>query len=644
MCIYVFQAMAFSNKQSNLVEKGDLSPLTTKLQQAWLQSQLPKVQKNESSPFSFNTSHRVQYQIDAEPLIHKSLSSHLLEKFFSPLLYSYSTKDSIQSSSFPNHEPLSPKALTNDGDLKFGEEFEPNTITYFDAILMEEDIDDKLCMGIECSVSQALQKEFADLIGEDFVPPINGTDISGNMEVAGEIDSNNICNNESFDINQLPQELFEDHLVHEYGNILGENDLQNEYISAGMAMCFPHGGEKVQHNVDFAFEFGDDNHLPILLLRCGEAIKQNDLEVATQIITKLRELSSPNGNGVQRMAHYVTNALVAKMSGTGAQLYTSLENNNPSTGTTLRAYRSIVMDVPYMKFGIQFCTTQILDAFKGATHVHVIDYGILYGLHLPCLIQELGKRPEGPPHLRITGIDHLREPGSTSSERVQETGQRLAKFAKLCGVPFEYIAIAKEWENVTLDELDLKEREVLAIVCFFRLQHLLDNQVVPTNPRLFILKMIQTMNPKVFVTGVENASCNEPFFMSRLSKTIKHYSIHFDTLDVVTSSISEQHRIIFEKEILGRQILNIIACEGTSRVERFESYKQWQRCIQRSGFIQRPLPFKNATQKVNYESILGSYDKRFGIGKDDGWLFIGWKNEIMCAFSTWKPVPLRMKV
>jgi hypothetical protein len=267
MCIYVFQAMAFSNNQSNLVEKGDLSPLTTKLQQAWLQSQLPKVQKNESSPFSFNISHRVQYQIDAEPLIHKSLSSCLPEKFFSPLLYSYSTKDSIQRSSFPNHEPLSSKALTNVGDLKFGEESEPNTITYFDAILMEDDIDDKLCMHIECTVSQALQKEFAKLIGEDVVPPINRTNICGNMEVGGEIDSDNICNNESFDINQLPQELFEDHLVHEYGNILGENDSQNEYINAEVAMCFPHGGEKVQHNVDFAFEFGDDNHLPILLLK-----------------------------------------------------------------------------------------------------------------------------------------------------------------------------------------------------------------------------------------------------------------------------------------------------------------------------------------------------------------------------------------
>jgi hypothetical protein len=43
--------MAFSNKQSNLVEKGDLLPLTTKLQQARLQSQLPKVQKIEPSFF-----------------------------------------------------------------------------------------------------------------------------------------------------------------------------------------------------------------------------------------------------------------------------------------------------------------------------------------------------------------------------------------------------------------------------------------------------------------------------------------------------------------------------------------------------------------------------------------------------------------
>ncbi len=185
MCIYIFQAAIFSNKQSNLVEKGDLSPLTTKLQQTWLQLQFTKVEQIESSPFSFNTSHRVQYQIDVEPLIHKSLSSHLPQKKKIPILYSYSTKDSLRYFSFPNHEPISSKALTNVGDLEFGEESKPNTMTYFDVMFMEEDIDDKLCMGIERGAYHALQKEFVNLIGEDFVPPINGTNICGSMEVGG---------------------------------------------------------------------------------------------------------------------------------------------------------------------------------------------------------------------------------------------------------------------------------------------------------------------------------------------------------------------------------------------------------------------------------------------------------------------------
>lgn len=61
-----------------------------------------------------------------------------------PLLYSYSTNDSLQCSSFPNHEPLSSKALTNVGDFKFGEESEPNTMICFNAMLMKEDIGDKL--------------------------------------------------------------------------------------------------------------------------------------------------------------------------------------------------------------------------------------------------------------------------------------------------------------------------------------------------------------------------------------------------------------------------------------------------------------------------------------------------------------------
>ncbi len=44
--------------------------------------------------------------------------------------------------------------------------------------------------------------------------------------------------------------------------------------------------------------------------RCAEAIGQNNVKNANGIIAELHDHSSSNGNGVQRMAHYVTTALV----------------------------------------------------------------------------------------------------------------------------------------------------------------------------------------------------------------------------------------------------------------------------------------------------------------------------------------------
>jgi hypothetical protein len=42
----------------------------------------------------------------------------------------------------------------------------------------------------------------------------------------------------------------------------------DEYTKARVVMCLQHsGGERVQHNLNFSFEFGDDNHLPNLVLK-----------------------------------------------------------------------------------------------------------------------------------------------------------------------------------------------------------------------------------------------------------------------------------------------------------------------------------------------------------------------------------------
>lgn len=70
----------------------------------------------------------------------------------------------------------------------------------------------------------------------------------------------------------------------------------------------------------------------------------------------------------------------------------------------LRANRLYVDNCPYIKLKYFFSMKSILDAFEGATRVHVINYGMMFGIEFPSLIQHLSMRPGGAPHFRLTGI------------------------------------------------------------------------------------------------------------------------------------------------------------------------------------------------------------------------------------------------
>jgi hypothetical protein len=94
------------------------------------------------------------------------------------------------------------------------------------------------------------------------------------------------------------------------------------------------------------------------------------------------------------------------------------------------------------------------------------------------------------------GIDKPQS-GFTPSAKIRETGRRLARLAECKGVPFEYHAIAEKWEAITPAHLMLREDEVLAVNCMFRLRHTLDETVTAASPRETLLNRIRSMNPKV---------------------------------------------------------------------------------------------------------------------------------------------------
>ena len=81
--------------------------------------------------------------------------------------------------------------------------------------------------------------------------------------------------------------------------------------------------------------------------------------------------------------------------------------------------------------------------------------------------------------------------------------------------------------------------------------------------------------------------------------------------------------------------MNVIACEGSERVERPETYRQWQVRNLNAGFRQLPLN-QELTKKLKTKVKLG-YHKDFLVDEDGNWLLQGWKGRVLFASSCWIP-------
>ncbi|KAF8019223.1 hypothetical protein BT93_G0031 [Corymbia citriodora subsp. variegata] len=371
-----------------------------------------------------------------------------------------------------------------------------------------------------------------------------------------------------------------------------------------------------------------------LLCSCAQAVAVEDRNNANQYLKQIKQHASPFGDGSQRLAHSFAEALQARMDCTGAQMYTELGSKRKSSTEMLKAYRAYLSVFPFQRFAIIFSNHMILSISEKATKLHIIDFGILYGFQWPALIHCLARRAGGPPKLRITGIE-LPQSGFRPAERVQETGRRLAKYCERFNVPFEFNAIAQKWETIRIEDLKISSDEVVAVNCLFRFKNLLDETVIVNSPRDHVLKLVHRIRPRIFVHSILNGSFNACFFVSRFREVLFHYSALFDAFD---AKLPREHpmRLVFEREFFSREALNVIACEGTERVERPETYKQWQIRNMRAGF--RPLPLDPVIMKKLKSKLKEGYLDDFVVDRDGHWMLQGWKGRILYASSCWEPV------
>ncbi|XAR58978.1 hypothetical protein NMG60_11014582 [Bertholletia excelsa] len=374
-----------------------------------------------------------------------------------------------------------------------------------------------------------------------------------------------------------------------------------------------------------------------LLISCAQSVAADDRRSANKLLKLVRQHSSPTGASSQRLAHVFASSLEARLGETGSKIRTSLASRRRSAAEELKAYQLYLSACPFRKMSIFLATEMIADlALKFHNKkLHVIDFGILYGFQWPILIQRLAELlPDGYPQLRITGIE-LPQSGFRPAEMIEETGRRLAKYCERFNVPFRYNALAvQKWESIKVEDLHIGNDEVIVVNCLSRLKNLLDETVVDDSPRDAALKLIRKINPNIFILNEVNGSYTSPFFFLRFREALKHYSSLFDMLEANVDGEDEE-RMNLEQEFFGREIMNVVACEGMERVERPETYKRWQARIARVGF--KMLPLDQELMKKLRGKVKGKYHKDFTIDEDGQWMLQGWKGRILCGSSCWVP-------
>ncbi|KAF5734834.1 GRAS family transcription factor [Tripterygium wilfordii] len=367
-----------------------------------------------------------------------------------------------------------------------------------------------------------------------------------------------------------------------------------------------------------------------LLAACVEAIGSKNVGVINHFIAKLGDLASPRGSPISRLSAYYTEALALRVSRLWPHFFhitppRELDRLDDESGTALRFLNQVS---PILKF-IHFTANEILlRAFEGKDRVHIIDFDIKQGLQWPSFFQSLASRTNPPSHVRLTGIGEFKQD-------LNETGDRLAGFAAALNLPFEFHPVVDRLEDVRLWMLHVKEGESVAVNCIFQLHKTLYD--VNGGVLRDFLGLIRSTNPSMVVMAEQEAEHNAPHLETRVCSSLKYYSAIFDSIDASLPLDSPMRMKI--EELFAREIRNIVACEGSDRFERHETFEKWRKLMEQGGFRCTGVDEREMLQSQMLLKMYSSEEYRvIKQGQDGAALTLGWLDQPLYTVSAWAPI------
>ncbi|TKY47402.1 DELLA protein GAI [Spatholobus suberectus] len=361
------------------------------------------------------------------------------------------------------------------------------------------------------------------------------------------------------------------------------------------------------------------------LMACAEAVQQENPKLADALVKHVGILAASQAGAMRKVASYFAQALAHRIYGIFPE-----ETLDSSVSDVLHMH--FYESSPYLKFAHFTANQAILEAFATAGRVHVIDFGLKQGMQWPALMQALALRPGGPPSFRLTGIG---PPQPNNTDALQQVGLKLAQLAQTIGVQFEFRGfVCNSLADLDPNMLKIRPGEDVAVNSVFELHRMLARPGSVDK----VLDTVKKIKPKIVTIVEQEANHNGPVFLDRFTEALHYYSSLFDSLEGTSSSTgsgSPSQDLLMSELYLGRQICNVVACEGVDRVERHETLAQWRGRMGSAGFEPVHLG-SNAFKQASMLLALFAGGDGYGVEENNGCLMLGWHTRPLITTSAWK--------
>lgn len=380
-----------------------------------------------------------------------------------------------------------------------------------------------------------------------------------------------------------------------------------------------------------------------LLLTCAKHASSGNLHRADDCLRKISSLASVSGDSMQRLSARFASALAIRLVKRWPGLhkamnYTQLPKQELDQGAKPLFGRAF----PYLGFSYAIIARTLIKAMMGERVIHLVDLGSGdTNLWIP-LLRSFSCFPDGPPHLKVTCIN-------ANKAVLEKLGPVLVKEAETLDMPFQFNPLNVSLRELTLDMLKVRSGEALAFLSILNLHTLLaeDDRVdahfgdnkkihgIKDSKQMFqFLSMIRSTSPKLLFLVEKEADHNLNRLVDRFVEGLHYYSALFDSVDATLGAKikNEKDRFVLE-EMFGKEIENIVACEGVEREERHERYGRWMVRFGQAGF--KPV-------RMWYDSLEDAKQMVEAFGRDGykivnekASLMICWHDRPLYAVSAW---------